>query len=235
MSLEETLGAINWGSAVNSMMIWVLLFVGIIAIGLLFWWLYNLTTYNIQVELIRQVGEPFYMEDKDGKKTLKVNYKSENRNAKIYQKRLKTGGFKEYFKIAGTNWDYLNFFSNIDFYMRKPNNALDFKKLGIKLFEDQQKGLIPLRLANPGFEYSDITLNEVIGAVTDSLHEREQLFGEDFWSKYGGVITIASLMAFFVIGMIFLIKYQDVFWKNSMQALSSTINAVKEIAVPNLQ
>ena len=75
----------------------------------------------------------------------------------------------------------------------------------------------------------------MIGAVTDSLHEREQLYGEDFWSKYGAMITIASLMAFFVIGMIFMIKYQDVFWKNAMSGLQSTIQAVKEVSAPVLK
>lgn len=231
--IEEALGSINWLSASNTIMVWILVFVFVIIFGLIAYWLYTITTYTVQVEMIRQVGNPYYIEE-NGEKKLQINYQSSNKAGKIYQKKLKSGGFKEYFHIKGTNWDYLNMFNDYDFYNRKPNSILDFKKTGIKLFIDKQKGLVPLRLANPGFDYSGITLNEVIGAVTDSLYEREQLFGNDFWTKYGTMITIASLMAFFIIGMIFLIKYQDVFWKNAMSGLSSTIQAVKEVAAPAL-
>lgn len=216
-------------SSFDSFIMWSIVLVGVIALGLIMYWLYTITTYNVQVELLRQVGETY---DDDGKK--KINYRSDQKVGKIYQKKLKSGGFKEYFRIKGTNWDYLNFFSDQDFYMRKPSGILDFKKLGIKLFMDQKKGLVPLRLSNPGFTYADTSLNEVIGAITDSLHEREMLYGNDFWSKYGNLITVASLMAFFVIGMIFLIKYQDVFWENSMNGLRSTIEAVKQVSAQNL-
>lgn len=229
------LGDINFGGAIDSIMIWTLILVGMIGGGLIIYWLYTITTYRIQVELIRQVGQPYYIEDEEtGEKTLKINYESDFKSARIYQKKLKSGGFKEYFQIKGTNWNYLNFFQDSDFYFKKAKNVLDFTKQGIKLFVDQTRGIVPLRLANPGFEYSEVTLNEVIGAVTDSLHEREMLYGDDFWSKYGSLITIASLMAFFVIGMIFLIKYQDTFWQNSMKALTSTIKAIKEVSAPNL-
>lgn len=229
--LNLGLNNIDLFSVVEQFSMWGVGIVLTVLVGLGVWWLYNVTTYNIQVELLRQIGEPYL--DEDGKK--KINYRSEVKSGKIYQKKLKSGGFKEYFRIKGANWDYLNYFRNDDFYNRKTSNLFDFKKIGIKLLIDQQKGLVPLTLSNPGFMVGGTTLNEVIGAVTDSLHEREHLFGQDFWTKYGAMLTIASLMAFFVIGMIFMIKYQDVFWKNAMNGLQRTIQAVKEVSSQNLQ
>lgn len=224
------LETINFGSIFDTVMVWVWVLVAFVAIGLLIFFLLQMINYNIEAELIYPVGEAFINED--GKKL--INFESDKKPARLYKKKTGGGGSIEYFKIGGTNWNYQNYFKPESFYFRK-KGLFDFKTKGIKLFVSQEKGLVPLLMSNPGFIHAGTTLNEVIGAISDSLHEREMLYRNDFWSKYGQIITISFLIGFLVIGMLFIIKYQDVFWQNSMSALQSTINAVKETASPVLK
>lgn len=233
MQLPLNLGSVDVVSMTDTLVIWTLVFVFVIVFGLILYFLYDLMRYNVKVELLRQVGEPFEVEQ-DDHVTKKINIYSEEKSGRLYQKKIKGGGIKEYFKIKGTDWDYQNYFDDTAFYFRK-KGILDFRNKGIRLFVDPYKGLIPIYMSNPGLKTQPVTLNEVIGAISDSLHERDALYEGDFWDKYGSIITIASLIGFFVIGMLFIIKYQDVFWKNSMQSLSATINAIKEVSAPALQ
>jgi len=233
------LGSINWINITDTIFIWLGIIVLMLVFGFIFYLIYDWLRYTIYVELIRQVGEPFYDEIRDntGKvisKELKINYESSPMKARLYEKKLRSGGFKEYFKIKGSSWDYYNYFPNNAFYFRKTTSLLDFKKKGIKLFLHPEKGLVPLLMSNPGITLSGVSLNEVIGSISDSLYEREQLYGSDFWGKYGQIITITFLIGFLVIGMIFIIKYQEVFWANSMNALQTTISAIKDTAAPVL-
>jgi hypothetical protein len=240
MSDVLNLGAMNWFSVVDTMAIWLMVLVMMVVFGLMLYFIWDWTRWSVYVEILRQVGEPYVQvtRNKEGKvvsKEMKINYESSPHAGRIYQKKLKSGGSKEYFKIKGTTWDYLNHFGNNAFYFRKASWFGDFKKKGIKLFVHPEKGMVPMLLSNPGFELSGVTLNEVIGSISDSLYEREQLYGDDFWGKYGQIITISFLIGFLVIGMMFIIKYQDVFWANSMNALRITIDAVKETAAPALK
>lgn len=239
MSDPLNLAAINWGSSLDSIIIWTLAIVFMILFAWMLYVVWDWTRWNIYVEIIRQVGEPFWEITKDEagnelSRELKINYESDPRKARLYEKKLKSGGSKEYFRIKGTTWDYQNYFNNNAFYFRIPTWFGDFKKKGIKLFKHPEKGLVPITMSNEGFEVSGVSLNEVIGSISDSLYEREQLYGNDFWTKYGNIITISFLIAFLVVGMMFIIKYQDVFWANSMKALQTTLQAVKESAAPAL-
>lgn len=222
--------SLNFSGAWEGLLASVFVFVFILVFGVLFYWLYIEMSYNIEVEIMRQVGEPF---NKDDKK--KINYESEYKKGKLYEKKTSAGGYKEYFKIKGSSWDYENYFPMEFFHTRKPSGILDFKKKGIKLFRDQQKGLVPISLSNPSFEQHNITLNQVIGSISNSLRERDQLYRQDFWTKYGTLITVSFLIGFFVIGMLFIIKYQEIFWDNSMRGLQSVLNTIKETASPSLE
>jgi len=119
MSNGVSFNQVDWLSMIDTLVMWTIILVLIVVIGLLFYWLYNITVYNIYVELMRQVGEPYLV-----KGEVKINYKSSPRVAKLYNKRMKGGGSKEYFKIKGVDWDYQNYFQDKDFYFREPGLSL---------------------------------------------------------------------------------------------------------------
>lgn len=206
------------------------LLLGIIVFGILAWFLFEYFTYNISVEILRQIGKPFI--DSEGKKKILVN--TEHKSGKLYRKAQKSGGAIEYFKIKGTDWNYKNYFSDDAFNPRTPG-LFDFKKKIIRLFVDSERGLIPIYMSNPGFEVENVTLNEAIGAISDSLHERDNLYQSDFWAKYGNAITIAMLITFLVLGMIFVLKYQEVQWDRSMKAMESLFTAIRNQAAPVIE
>ena len=224
----------NIGAAASTMSSQIILygsvFIGIILIGLFIWFLVDYFSYNISVELLRQIGKPF-LDDEGKKKILTV---TEHKAGKLYKKKQKSGGTIEYFKIKGTDWNYKNYFSDSAFTPRV-TRLLDFKKKILRCFIDPEKGLVPIYMSNPGFEVENVTLNETIGAISDSLHERDNLYQSDFWSKYGNIITISFLIAFLVLGMIFVLKYQEVQWDRSMKAMEALFNAMKNTAAPPLE
>lgn len=205
-------------------------FLAIIVIGLGLWFIIDYFSYNIHVELLRQIGKPFL--DPDGKK--KILTETLTRSGKLYQKKQKAGGTIEYFKIKGTDWNYKNYFNNDAFNPREKTGLIDFKKKVIRCFMDQERGLVPIYLSNPGYEVENVSLNEAIGAISDSLHERDNLYKSDFWEKYGSAITIAMLITFLVLGMIFVLKYQEVQWAQSMKALDSVMQGLRQEAAPPL-
>lgn len=229
------LGSVDYVSVINTIVIWGLIITAVILFAVLGVFIYNWVIFKIQVNLVRQVGEPYYETDDKDDQIMRVNYQVEPKVGRLYNKKMRGGGQKEYMLIKGTNYNHPNYFSDKDFYFRVGRSILDFKNRGINLFVDPIKGLVPLRLSNPGFVQSSTTLNEVVGAISDGLHERDKLYRDDFWSKYGALITVSILIGFFVIGMLFIIKYQDVFWKNSMNALESTFQTIKDMSAPALK
>ena len=209
-----------------------------IILCIFFLWAYNVTRYTIYVELIRQVGEPFNetTKDKNGnlKRELRINYRSQPFSGRLYDKKVRGGGYKEHFQVKGTTWDYENYYPESSFYFRTKSSPLDFKTRGIKLFMDPEKGLVPLLLGNPGFHQANTSLNEVIGAICDTMYERDQLYGQDFWSKYGNMLTIAFLTTFLIIGMILVLKFQDISWEHNMAAMQMMLDNVKQAVAPSL-
>ena len=128
-----------------------------------------------------------------------------------------------------------SYYWNLAFYFRTPTWFLDFKRKGIKLLVDEKRGLVPLMVSNPGIVDVGTSLNEVVGSISDGLHEREMLYDQDFWAKYGNVVAIGMLIGFFVIGMIFIIKYQETFWENSMNGLQAVLKTIQDTASPTLK
>lgn len=229
------LEGLDWGgmatNASSQFILYGVVFLFIIIFGLLLWFIIDYLSYNIHVELLRQIGKPF-LDDKGKKKILT---ESLTKSGKLYQKKQKAGGAIEYFKIKGTDWNYKNYFNNDAFNPREKTSFLDFKKKVIRCFIDPERGLVPIYLSNPGYEVENVSLNEVIGAISDSLHERDNLYASDFWSKYGSAITIAMLITFLVLGMIFVLKYQEVQWAQSMKALDAVLGTLKQQAAPPLE
>jgi len=227
-------GSMNFVNMLDSIMLWSLVLFAVVIIGLFFWWIWNTTRFNVYVELIRKVGSPYEVKV-DGKIIKRITYQSTPKKARIYNKKLRSGGFKEYFQISGTNFNYPNYFKNLAFYFRTPTWFLDFKRKGIKLLVDEKRGLVPLMVSNPGIVDVGTSLNEVVGSISDGLHEREMLYDQDFWAKYGNVVAIGMLIGFFVIGMIFIIKYQETFWENSMNGLQAVLKTIQDTASPTLK
>lgn len=223
------LSGINVTTGLNYLWMGIVIILLMIAIGLGIWFLTNLLSYNIEVVIKRQLGDAII--DEKGKKIIPVE--NWNTVGKIYNKRVSKNVAKEYLKIKGTSFDYQNYFPDSSFYNRK-RGIFDFKYKGIQFLMTQDKGLIPLTVSNPGLMTASVQINEVISAISDSLKERDELYQNDFWSKYGQIITVTFLIAFMFIGMMMVIKYQEVFWENSMNQMQSVIQTIKETARPVL-
>lgn len=198
--------------------------------GFCLWWLMDFFRYNIEVVIKRQVGKP-YIEERTGK--LVIPIESFTTRAKIYMKKIGQA-YKEYIHIKGTDYNYQNVFPDEYFYTRVKAGMMDIKKKGILLLYSQDKGLIPLAVHNPGIEVGTVTLNDTITGIADSLKEINQLYHKDFWEKYGAIITLSMIAGIFVVGMLFVIKYQEVFWKNSIGQLETVLATLKSTAAPQL-
>lgn len=225
----EDIGLIA-SQASGQMILWGTVLIMVIVIGLVLWLIMDYLSYNIKVEMLRQIGVSF-----DVKGNKKILTTSVDKAGKLYKKKQKSGGSIEYFKIRSTDWNYKNYFPDSAFNPRQVSHLFDFKNKIIKVFVDSERGLVPLFLSNPDYKMEDVTLNEAIGAISDSLHERDNLYASDFWSKYGAAITVGMLIAFLVLGMIFVLKYQEVQWNNSMKAMESMFAAMRDQAAPSLE
>lgn len=223
------LSNINLTGSMDFIWIGVVMIVGMIVFGVAIWMIYVWMSYNIEVVIKRQLGDPII--DEKGKKIIPVE--TQNTVGRLYNKKIAKNVGKEYFKIKGTSFDYQNYFPDSAFYNRK-RGIFDFKNKGIEFLLTQDKGLIPLTVSNPGLMTATVQINEVISAISDSLKERDELYQDDFWSKYGQIITITFLIAFFFIGMMMLIKYQEVFWENSMNQMQTVLQTLKDTARPTL-
>lgn len=216
--------------ASGQLILWGSVLIGVLIVGVIIWQIMDYLSYNIKVVMLRQIGVTF---DHNGKKKLLTT--QQDKAGKLYKKKQKSGGSIEYFKIRSTDWNYKNYFHDSAFNPRQVSHFLDFKNKVISVFVDAERGLVPLYLSNPDFALENVTLNEAIGAISDSLHERDNLYASDFWSKYGSAITVAMLITFLVLGMIFVLKYQEVQWDRSMKAMEAMFNAMKNQAAPNLE
>lgn len=222
------LNSIDIGGMSNFLMIGVLIMFLIIVIAIIMLKIMDFLSYNIEVVIKRQVGEATF---KDGKKFIPCHQFITK--GKIYNKKINKDTFVEYFKIKGSNFDYRNYMPDESFYTKEKVGLLDISKKGITLLFSKNGALIPLSVSNPSFIDTGVNVNDIISAISDSMKERDE-YQVDFWAKWGTLITIGLLIAFLVVGMIFVIKYQEVFWSNSMAQLQSILQTMKDTARPEL-
>lgn len=102
MSDVLNLGSMNFGSMVDTFVLWGFVLVLMVGIGLLIYFLWDKLRYNVKVELMRQVGEPFYQPiyDETGKeigKDLRINYRQTEASGRLYHKKMRGGGIERVF------------------------------------------------------------------------------------------------------------------------------------------
>lgn len=206
--------------------------------GVVLWFIMDWSLWNVKCTLLWPVGNPYYIETTENgitKNKKVISVEAEEKPGRLYNKKIKQGTFKQYFKIKSTNFDRQNYFDPHYFTRRIKRGMLDIKATGISLFMHPKKGPIPLSLQNPTMEVGNIEMNTVISAYVNTQKDIKEKYDNDFWAKYGSVIAMALVITLVVICFVFMIKLQEISWANANEQLQATLSTVQGMARPPIK
>lgn len=238
-ALTQGLGMLDFLGALTWAFYFLIAVVGAAGIAFILFKIFDFTTWNVKAELIYPVGKPFYQVIKNNKgeteKKKVVSVEIRELPAKLFNKKIKPGTYKEYFKVKTTNYNRVNIFDPSYFYRRTNRGPLDFMTKGIKLFMDPKKGPIPLSILNPVLEVAPISMNSVISAFVSTQKDIDERYENDFWTKYGAAITVGLILITIVASFIFMIKIQEISWERAGGIISRLLEAGRNQAAPPIK
>lgn len=236
--LFEGFGMVNISTGITWAFYFFVAIGGMIIFAALLYYLMDRQSWNIKAYLSWPVGNPYYTYHKnpDGSiiKKLVISIEEQETSAKLYNKRIKAGSYKQYFNIKDSNFDRINYFEPHYFFRRIKRGAFDTMTTGIRLFMHPQKGPIPLSVQNPTLEIAPTSMNTVISAYVNTQKDISEKYENDFWTKYGAVITVSLILVTIVASFIFMIKIQEISWTRAAEVINRLIAVGKENLAPNL-
>lgn len=237
--LTQGIETVNWQVSSEWKMYFIIAIIFSVIIAYILFLITDYMKWTVKVHLILPVGNPYYAiyKNTDGSilRKMVVSVEEKEASARLYFKMIKHGVYKEYFQIKNSNFNRENYFEPYYFYRRIKRSPFDFKSIGLRLFMHSQKGFIPLSVQNPTMEVAPTTMNTVISAYVNTQKDIQEKYENDFWSKYGSAIVMGMVVIAIVISFVFMIKLQEISWKNANEQLGQILATWREVLAPKLE